>query len=274
MFGAGRVDEHTPVGGQGVGLRQEPVAAPLPDVAGHVVQAVAVGRERLHRRRALVSIFRRIFIREVALEVVALRMVFVERFVAPDVLLAFQAAARRALPLGLGRQAFAGPFGIGDGVVPGNLYDGVVVPAVDGAARSFRVAPVGPGLPLPPLMHVVQRHRMVRRRENEGTGFGLEVGRFRRAGWELLLEILPVQRLLGRGAVAGGLDEGAELGVGDVGLVHPEAVHPDAVGGTLDARNVGVVAAHHEFAAGNPAHPRRRRGFKPLPPVHRGGQSR
>ena len=39
--------------------RSVPVGAPLPDVAGHVVQAVAVGRERLHRGGALEAVGRR-----------------------------------------------------------------------------------------------------------------------------------------------------------------------------------------------------------------------
>src|SRR4051794_28612842 len=47
--GAGRVDEEVLTLRQGVSLGQVPVGAPLPDVARHVIQTVAVGRECLDR---------------------------------------------------------------------------------------------------------------------------------------------------------------------------------------------------------------------------------
>src|SRR5262249_30357917 len=43
------VDDHPFAGSLAVQVDLVPVAAPLPDVASHVVQAVAVGREGLHR---------------------------------------------------------------------------------------------------------------------------------------------------------------------------------------------------------------------------------
>ena len=71
--------------------------------------------------------------------------------VAPDVGLVVQAAAGRELPLGLGRQALAGPLGIGDRIEPGDVNDGMIVLALDAAARPFGMPPVGAGRPLPPL---------------------------------------------------------------------------------------------------------------------------
>src|SRR5438309_9722027 len=44
-----------------------PVGSPLPDIADHVVDAVAIGRVSHHRRRALVSVLAFIFVREISL---------------------------------------------------------------------------------------------------------------------------------------------------------------------------------------------------------------
>src|SRR5262249_27936979 len=44
-----------------------PVAAPLQAVAGHVVQAIAVRRKRLHGRRGFVAVLGGVAVREVAL---------------------------------------------------------------------------------------------------------------------------------------------------------------------------------------------------------------
>src|SRR5208337_4808579 len=70
-----------------VAISPIPVAAPLPDVAGHVVQAVAIRREGAHRRSAYKSIFARILDREYSL--VGVRHVFAARleFVTPDIAL-------------------------------------------------------------------------------------------------------------------------------------------------------------------------------------------
>src|ERR1700761_3226907 len=50
------------------GLRESvktvPIAAPLPDVSGHVVEAIAVGWKRLHRRGPDKSIFRGVVFRK------------------------------------------------------------------------------------------------------------------------------------------------------------------------------------------------------------------
>src|SRR5262249_46154406 len=48
-------------------LGRPPIGGPLPDVADHVVDAVAIGRERRHRRGALKTIFAAILVREIAL---------------------------------------------------------------------------------------------------------------------------------------------------------------------------------------------------------------
>src|SRR5262249_12589955 len=77
---ARRVDDQFLAGSLTVQVDLIPVAAPLPDVAGHVVQAVAVGREGLHRRGALVAVPGGVLPRELPLPAVALRLLLRERF--------------------------------------------------------------------------------------------------------------------------------------------------------------------------------------------------
>ena len=101
----------------------EEVAGPLPHVAGHVVEAEAVGRERAHRRRAEVAVGRRVLPRELALPGVRHPAPAGRLLVAPGEALAVQPAARRALPLGLGRQRLARPGRVGRGVLVGDLRD-------------------------------------------------------------------------------------------------------------------------------------------------------
>src|SRR5262249_20321018 len=145
LLRAGRVDDDTPTRAAGIRIGEIPVGAPLPDIAGHVVQTVAISRERFDWRRARVAVFCRVVVPGVALEGIALRMLVGERLIAPDVLLALQAASRGEFPLGLGGQPLARPFGVGNRVEPGDVDDGVVVLALDGTAGSFGMAPVGAG---------------------------------------------------------------------------------------------------------------------------------
>src|SRR4051812_21619854 len=51
----------------GLMLRREPVGGPFPGVADHVVNAVAVRRERRHRRGALEAVFVVVLMREITL---------------------------------------------------------------------------------------------------------------------------------------------------------------------------------------------------------------
>src|ERR1700729_4181148 len=51
----------------GLVLLRKPVGGPLPDIADHVVDAVAVGRKRGHRRGAVEAVAAKILVREIAL---------------------------------------------------------------------------------------------------------------------------------------------------------------------------------------------------------------
>src|ERR1700675_5183600 len=51
----------------GLVLLRKPVGRPLPDIADHVVHAIAIGRERGHRRRAIEAVLAAVLVREIAL---------------------------------------------------------------------------------------------------------------------------------------------------------------------------------------------------------------
>src|SRR4030095_13961574 len=78
---------------------------------------------------------------------------------------ALQAAARRELPLGLGRERLAGPSRERLGILRGHLGDGMARPSLEVAVGPLRPRPAGAGDPAPPVAVVVEPH---------GTGGFLE----------------------------------------------------------------------------------------------------
>src|SRR6516165_4534740 len=89
-------------------VRAIPVGGPLPDVSGHVVEAVAVWREGLYGRKANVSVVASVLVREVALMRVGHPLSARAEIVAPDIRLAREAATGGELPLCFRREAFSG----------------------------------------------------------------------------------------------------------------------------------------------------------------------
>src|SRR6516162_526090 len=79
-------------------LRRPPIGGPFPDVADHVVDAVAVGRERHHWRRTLKAIGREFFVREIALPGIGAMLAAGREGVAPCELGTVEAAARGKFP--------------------------------------------------------------------------------------------------------------------------------------------------------------------------------
>src|SRR5918996_5442439 len=109
-----------------VGVRLPAVRRPLPDVAGHVVEPVAVGPVRPDRRRAEMPVVAGVVTREVALPDVAHVPTTGPQLVAPGESRSVEAATRGVLPLGLAWQAGPGPRAVGQGVVMGDVDDGVI----------------------------------------------------------------------------------------------------------------------------------------------------
>src|SRR5271155_1503323 len=98
----------------------------------------------------------------------------------------------------------------------------------------------------------------IRRGEDRRAWNEILLRRGRRAGRHLAKDFLGVNRLFGRGHIAGRLDEFAKLSVCHVGLIHPEAIDEDAVRRFLVGPAKVGVGAHREFAAGNPDYAGRR----------------
>src|SRR5437773_10222639 len=84
-------------------IRTIPVAAPLPDVAGHVVKAVTIRWKFRDRCDAGVAIFARVFHREFSLPGIGHPFPAGAKFVAPCIRFAGQSPARGKFKLGFGR---------------------------------------------------------------------------------------------------------------------------------------------------------------------------
>src|SRR4029079_3637717 len=85
------------------------VGRPLPDVAGHVEEAVAVRRKRADRRCASEAVELEVLPGELALPRVGHHPAVGRELVAPGIDGPLEAAPGSELPLGLGRQVLAGP---------------------------------------------------------------------------------------------------------------------------------------------------------------------
>ena len=221
-----------------------PVGRPLPDVPDHVGEPVAVRRKPPHGRGALVAVQQGVLVREFALPGVRLRSSLRQVLVAPGELGALEAAARRELPFRLARQLLSRPGGVRFGVGVGDMHHGMALATVQRALRPFRVPPVGPAAPRPPLVGVVQVDRPGRGLEHDRAGeeeVGLSAG-----------ITLGFGHLLCDRHVPGRLHEPRELEVGDRVLVEPEAPDRHVADGRL--LRIVVLGAHGERAARNPAH--------------------
>ena len=220
-------------GGEG-GL--EPVGAPLPDVASDGVEAEGVGREAVDGAAAAVAVFGGVDAGKLALPDVAEVFSVRGEVVAPGVELLFEAAAGSVLPLGFGGEGFAGPGGVGGGVVPGDVDGGMVGAVVDVGAGAFGMLPGGSGDLAPP----------------GGGGYGVFDELVEAVGREVRPEDEGPLVELGFGAVAGGRDEGGEVAVGDGVGVDEEGGESDGTDGAfaVGREGVAVVGAHEEGAAG------------------------
>ena len=151
-------------------FRRIPIAGPLPDIADHVVQPVAVRRKRRHRRRALKAVAAKILARKFALPGIGHVLAVGRELVAPGKLGAVEPAARGELPFGLGRNVFAGPLGVGQRVGERHVHDRMIVEIIDVALRAVGMAPVGTLEKSPPLTPIAQIDRARRRREHQRAG--------------------------------------------------------------------------------------------------------
>ena len=220
----------------------KPVPAPFPDVAGHLVEAEPVGAVGPRGSGAPVTVRPGVPPREFALPDVHPVAPFWLQLVAPRVTVALAPAARRPLPLRLGRQPLARPRRVGAGVVPGDLHHWVIPAAPHGGARPLGMPPVGTLDPHPPLgaPHARPRRHLPR----------VEV-----AG-----EDEAPAKALRLGAVAGRVHEGVERLVGHGGRIEEERTQLDLVDRRLAVGGEAVIGfvAHPEDAARDQDHFRSR----------------
>src|SRR6266487_2430937 len=170
-------DAARPGGLGGMAWRVE-VAGPLPDVAGHVVQAVAVGAERPDGRGPRVPVALEVLPGELALPGVGHHPSLGRELVAPAEDGALQATAGGTLPLRLGRKLRSRPGGVGLGV----MDDRVALASAEGAAGPLRAPPARPRDPRPPVAVVAQVDRSPRglehqRARHQQRGVGVRVVR-------------------------------------------------------------------------------------------------
>ncbi len=127
------------------------VGGPLPAVAGHVVQAVAVWSERNSGRKADIAILAQIIPWKVSLPDVARRKGVCWMFVAPRVDWFPQATACGMLPLCFGWQAPADPSRVVRGVLPRDMDNRQVVQLRPRSSRSEWCCPMGAVYLSPPF---------------------------------------------------------------------------------------------------------------------------
>src|SRR5262249_12971645 len=102
-----------------------PVSGPLPNVAGHVVEPVAVRWKRSHRRRSLETILFEILPGKFALPGVGHVLAIRCKRIAPDEFRSVQSTTRGELPFSFRWQFFTDPFRIGFNILVGNVHDWV-----------------------------------------------------------------------------------------------------------------------------------------------------
>ena len=230
-------------------LGDVPVGRPLPDVADHVVEPIAVGGKRADRRRALVPVGREVLPGKLALPGVGHVAVAWEERVAPGVVRSFEATACGELPLGLGGQRLALPRGEGLGVAECDVDDRMLLEAVEAGGRTLRVSPVGGTQERPPVRHVPEIHRTGGLREDQRA-------RIEHLGQRARI-LRGIGRLLREGHVTRRLDEPRESRVGDRIAIDPEPVDRDD--GAPDAPPDSDDPSPCETSARNPHHVRARR---------------
>src|SRR6056297_1025588 len=120
----------------------EPVPNPLPDVTGHVVEAIPVGRKGIDGCGADEAVLRRVPEWKIALPDIHRVPAAGHKRVSPWEILTRKTSARRIFPFRLRRQPQAGPVAISHGIVPGDVYHRMGLAARDSASGAFRFRPI------------------------------------------------------------------------------------------------------------------------------------
>ena len=144
----------------GLVLWRVPISGPFPDIADHVVEAVAVWRKCRHRRGAVKAVVAAVFVRKVALPGVSHVLAAGREFVAPGELGTVETATRGEFPFGFGRQLLASPSCVGECIAKRHMHHRMIVERVDVALRPVGMPPVGALRVGPPRAKIFQIDRM------------------------------------------------------------------------------------------------------------------
>ena len=144
----------------------KPVLGPLPDIAGHIEEAIAVGGERANRRAPRKPVQSLVLPRKFALPGIGHPARIRREFVAPAIGRAVQPAARGEFPFRLGRQILAGPGGVGRGVLECDMHDRLALPPHDSAGGAFGMPPVRLRYVFPPVAQIARPHWVGRHAEH------------------------------------------------------------------------------------------------------------
>jgi hypothetical protein len=224
--------------------RPIPVARPLPYVADHVVEAIAVRLEAADRRGRGIAVLVRVVEGEDALPGIGDRLALGIESARP-VVLAVAPAARGEFPLRLGRQLAPAPTRIGERILVGDVHDGLIVLAVNRAARACRGAPIRARHVLEPLSDPAAACDIGRRNKHHGPR---SEQLLRHAGMRRRIEPALRQRDVSRGR-----HEFPKLRVGHLVAIDPKAVDTHGVSESL--LRPMALGAHDEGSAADEHHP-------------------
>src|SRR5438552_12180185 len=141
--------------------------------------------------------------------------------IAPRVRIAIESAARGKFKLRFGGQTFSDPFAVGQRIVIGDVRDRIFLFLLYVAVRPGWMSPVRAFYIAPPLEMIVQRHRLIRRREHDRTSD--EVFRWR------IRKLFFSRCALGHGNITDSFNELLELFVSYFGLIHPKPIDVHAM---------------------------------------------
>ena len=258
--GSRRIHAGLPARVVAVGGRVEPIRAPLPHIARHLIKAVAVGSITLRRGRAEMPVGLGVRGRKHPLPdvhaVTSLRL----QFVAPRKPFLREPTPRGVFPLGLSRQAFSHPRCVSDRIDPRHLHDRVCPALLDVRTRPLGMPPrrtINPAPPLAPQHAQPHRRRLLLERKMPEKN---------KAPTEALALGLVPRRVHKR----------VELLVRHTRRVEIECRQLHRMGRTFAVERKSVVAIrpHLELARRNQGHTRRRprrRRYRKFWPHRRGG---
>ena len=167
---ATRISRSATAGTANVMLSGVPVGGPLPGVADHVGEPIAIGREAADGSGALKPVARQVLPGKFALPVVSEHLPLRRQLLPPGIGPAVVPTAGGVLPLRFGGNLFAHPRGVSRDVLPGHMQHRVAIASVEIAPRTLRMAPVGARLPVPPGVVAPQRHATQRLLEHDRAG--------------------------------------------------------------------------------------------------------